>query len=330
MSLLSEPGLTLTDDLQQHRALIEQALAREGQILSTFSFINLFAWQGHFRFDVERIGGALCIFAGNALGRFLYLPPLGGGLSGELIEECFRRMNPVNPGPGVSRIENVPLSQVALFPEDKFDRYLKGYDYLYARKDLVELKGNHYKSKRWACNHFVKNTRYQYKPFEPGMAEEAMALYDAWAESRRRARDGDEAYAFMLEENRDVYARVITDARDLGLIGRAVFVNGRLKATTFGYPLVPCELTNRGLVLKALAHRAQAHRVFCVLFEVADLALTGLPALIFREFCADPLLKDYTWINAMDDSGMESLARTKGSFHPACLAPSYTITQRGA
>lgn len=297
-----------TSRLFDQRPLVERYLRKTRPQLSSLSFINLCAWQDFFRFELSVIGDCLCVFAENPVGTFLYLPPLGDKVTPAVIDACFERMEQANRGSGVTRIENVSLAGLADFPQNRYTRYLKGYEYCYFRKSLGALRGALYRTKRGSYNQFVKGYAYAYRPYEESMAEECLALYREWARSRR-AGCSDEVYCSMLDENEQVHRTVLHNFRTLGLIGRVVFVEGRLCAYTFGYPLTA--------------------GMFCILFEIADLTLRGLATFIFIEFCRDRALEPYAFINVMDDSGIANIRRTKDSFRPEVLIPVYGITQNG-
>jgi len=299
----------MNNDLLNKKSLVEDFLRshKEQYRLSTFSFVNVFAWQPFFDFEFRNIDGNLCVFARNELGAFLYLPPLGEKISAGAVAECFADMETVNKGSGVSRIENVSEDLLASFSGGRYSFFRKGYEYLYYRKDIVELKGNAFKPERAAYNHFVKHYRYQYLPFVKSMKAECLALYDRWAAGRRKKYDQD-IYLEMIKDSREVHRLALEFSRELELSGRVVLVDGEIRAYSFGYPL------NR--------------RCFCVFLEIADLAVKGLPVFIFREFCAEEGAAQF--INVMDDSGIENIRRTKLSFHPCCLEPSYVVTAKGA
>jgi hypothetical protein len=67
-----------------------------------------------------------------------------------------------------------------------------------------------------------------------------------------------------------------------------------------------------------------------VLFEVADLAVSGLSAFIFSRLCADAALAEFEFINAMDDFAADGLSRAKRLWRPIRLEPVYTVTAKGA
>lgn len=298
----------MTTELLDKQALIEGYLGQKNSSLSTLSFPNIFLWKDFFRFDLQIIDGNLCVFARDTMGCFLYLPPLGKNVSAKTIEACFERMEKVNRVKGVSRIENVPAHQLTLFPAEEFSHYNKGCEYCYDREDIAALTGNPYKSKRSSYNHFVKNHAFQYLPYEDAMREDCAALYRDWAQSRRPVYANNAVSLQMLEENAGVHQLALRHYKELGLTGRVVTIDGKIRAYTFGYPLNT--------------------ETFCVLFEIADLSFNGLGVFIFREFCRDVSLAPYKFINVMDDFELRNIQRAKSSFHPVLLLPSYTVTRK--
>jgi len=273
--------------------------------LSAASFTNIFVWQDFFDFECEDIDGNFCVFASNEVGTFLYLPPLGEAISPRTIEHCFAIMTERNQGSSVSRIENVPQALVKHFDQNKFSVYAKSPDYVYRREDIVALKGNPFKSPRWAYNRFVKNNHAEFRAYEPTMLKDCLGLFGRWAKERA-GRYSDPVYRQMLEENKKVHERILTYSNELDIIGRVVNVEGRIAGYTFGHAL--------------------NSDTFVVLCEVTDLALKGCASFIFREFCKDPALTAFEFINAMDDSDMENIRRTKLFFNPCEVVSNYVVS----
>jgi hypothetical protein len=296
----------MQEQLLNQKTDIEKHLRESGSPLSAYSFTNIFAWQDFFEFDLRMIGGCLCLFAQNEVGRFLYLPPLGTNVTPEVIDECFHLMEKANRGSGVTRIENVSAKQLYLFPDPKFVHIPKGHEYCYFREDIVSLRGNPYKSKRSSYNHFVSSYEHRYAHYQDDMMGECLELYRRWAKERAKAHS-DDIYVHMLEENQKVHETVLRHYRQLGLTGRIVTIDGAIKAYSFGFPV------NKDM--------------FCVLFEIADLTAQGLAVYMFREFCRDEAVHKYKFINAMDDFEMANIKRVKMSFHPCALLASYIVTK---
>jgi len=288
-------GPSVQSALLEHKFLIERSFKEAQGDLSSFSFVALFAWKEHFQFHIETIDNCLCIFAEDALGTFLSVPPLGKKVDKKTIEACFSKMEKANGAGSVSRIENVPFKQTQAFDPQRYELYLKSYEPCYYREDIVGLKGNAYKSKRSSYNAFVKNNTQEYLPYESAMMESCLCLYDDWAKERE-SKEKDDVYLSMLKENRDVHRLLLESSEELGLIGRVVVIKGKVRAYTFGYPL--------------------NEKTFCILLEVADLHYKGLPVFIFREFCKDDAAKKFPFINGMDSFGMKNVEVTKDSFRP--------------
>ena len=297
----------MLDNLLEQKTLVKEYLRKDRHSLSSFSFAAIFNWQDFFEFEFKMIKGNLCIFARNEMGVFLYLPPLGKMIEEETIEQCFLLMNEENKGRGLSRIENVSSDQLEAFSSLRYSFYRKGFEYGYFRKDIAFLKGNSYKSKRSSCNHFVKNYKFEYLPFDPAMLAGCLDLYDDWAGTRRQLY-ADEIYRQMLMENRRVHEITLRHSEDLDLTGRVVRVNGQIKAYTFGFEI--------------------NQDIFCVLFEIADVSVKGLPVFIFSRFCRDEALRKYNFINVMDDCELKNIQAVKLSFHPVLVFPLYVIEER--
>jgi hypothetical protein len=121
----------------------------------------------------------------------------------------------------------------------------------------------------------------------------------------RAASVKDRVYQGMLEDNLNSFVTMLEGFWHLDLTGRVVKIKGKIKAFTFGFKL--------------------NHSTFCILYEIADLACKGLAQFIFRSFCQE--LKQYEYINAMDDSGLDNLKKVKLSYRPVKLVSSYIATR---
>ena len=311
----------MTHDLFHKKKMIDEFMAQEGGCLSSFSFVNVFIWKDFFEFRFEIINDYLCVFAAHEPGCFLYFPPLKKNLPSSIaglnpsqreaflsaVQKCFQIMEDRNRSNGVSRIENIPVGYLGLFPQNEFSFFKKAYEYCCFTEEVVSLQGNAFKSKRASYNHFVKNYRYEFFPFNEEMTEACGELYDRWAKNRLGKYD-DDVYNHLLAENRVVHQLAMRYYEELGLVGRVVVVDGKIQGYSFGFPLNPS--------------------VFCILFEITALEIKGLSVFIFREFCRDPQVKNYKFINVMDDFGMKNIAAVKMSFRPTVLLPSYVATRK--
>lgn len=234
----------------------------------------------------------------------MYLAPLTKEKNPYVLEEAFAIMDSFNQNKDISRIENIPQADLEYYRALGYLCHKKYPDYLCLRKDLALLGGNKLKSQRASCNHFIKHYNFDARGMKPADKEDCLNLFNSWLE-QRKTQSNDDIYCGMLEDNRKVIKEALVDYKRLGFEGIAVKVDKEIKGFSFGYKL------NKD--------------TFCILYEITDLSVKGLAQFIFRYFCQG--LKDYKYINIMDDSGLENLRRVKLSYKPARLIQAYILTR---
>lgn len=274
--------------------------------LAVCAFAGVYIWKALYEVLWSVADGNLCIFFKDRLGCFLYLPPLSAAPPAPgVIAEAFAVMDGFNRNPEISRIENAEEHELGHYARLGYAWRYKSSDYVYARQELVGLRGNRFKSKRAGYNHFVAHYSFEYLPFSGRHKQECRLLYRDWIIARREA-SRDPLYRGMLEDGERCFETLLSAWGRLGIVGRVVKVNGRVRGFTFGYPL------NRD--------------TFCILYEITDLSLKGLSQFIFREFCREAA--PYPLINAMDDSDLENLKRVKLSYRPRARVPAYIVERK--
>jgi hypothetical protein len=292
--------------LLDKKPLVDSFLNLGPRPLSSFSFVSLFAWCDFFDFEFKMIKDCLCIFAHGDSGCFLYLPPLGKSFDSSMIDLGLKHMTQSNKPRGVNRIENIPENLLSAFGPGRYNQYSKPAEYVYRKEDLIALKGNAYKSQRHDCNVFMAHQgKHSFEPYMDADADSCMGLYERWADNRASA-NRDDVYLSMLQENRLVHARLLKYWQPLRLIARVLKVNGKIIGYTFGFNV--------------------NESTFCIYAEIADLKIAGSAAYMFKCFCADEQLKNFSRINTMDDFAMPNVARTKQAYHPSELISSYSVS----
>ncbi len=307
----------------KHKAVFAKYLALDYHELSPYAFENIYIWKGLFDIEWIEIEGSLCVFFKDKFSCFLYLPPLAKKMRLEVIRKAFEIMDRFNKNKEVSRIENVEIKDVPFYEKLGYSCQVKSNDYLCKGKNLVDLKGDKFKSKRSCFNYFIKHYKFEYKTFSSKDKDECMKLYDSWAKERK-TKNKDSVYQGMLQDSRLCLKNALSACKDLNLIGRIVKAKDKIQAFT------PLEAKKRqGNDMMPLTGFTFGFKLnpdtFCILYEVTDLALKGLAQFIFRKFCSE--LKDYKYINIMDDSGLENLRKVKLSYYPARLVPAYIVTR---
>ena len=287
----------------QYQNLFNTYVRKTARPMSAYHYSSIFAWSDHFDFCFEVIKDQLCVFAYQGKDSLLYLPPLGDHVDMDVVKECFRVMG----GRSIARIENIMDNQLPSFKAGGYNVHEKAQEYVYRNKDLQDLSGPGFKSKRHDVHVFLKRfPQAVFRDFTPKDQSGCAALYAAWAQGRRQ-KESDPIYVQMLEENVGVHAKLISHADPLGFIGRIVEIDGVIVGYTFGYPL--------------------NETTFCVALEIVDLNRSGLAAFIFNSFCKDTLVRGFDLINTMDDFGMPNIAHAKMSYHPVHQMPIYNIKE---
>ena len=313
MNLCLKP-LTLDDRPPLERAI---TLTLEGgqSRLASWAFAPHFIWRDLFSYAWTELDGWWCIFAEYIDGIYMPLPPLGPcsplgpvGSSplSEVLAQVFAYMAMRNKGSAATRIENVPQELKDRMETMGYKVIPKDPDYLYRTQDLVNLKGDRYKSPRAAYNRFLRSHRVRYGPYQMTDRDACLALYYRWVTQKEESPvlvrgDTDELSRQMLRDAASAHRMALQHSQALNLVGRVAWVSGTIRGYTFGYERSP--------------------EVFCVLLEVADRTIYGLAQYLFREFCREA--RAYAFINTMDDSGLASLARSKRSYHPCQLVANY-------
>ena len=295
--------LTLDD-----KPLFDNYVSRKHTYLSSYAFTSLYIWRNHFQFYWILRNNYISVFAKQDNDYFMPILPIPCAVDKpsyiETVHEMYQFMIEKSWNQQIVRIENVPEELLPAFKDAGFAAIIKETEYVYASKDLIELRGDRYKQQRNAYNAFVSRFPVvKSEPYQMTDRNECIELYDYWRKSRIEKYD-DPIYQAMLEDSQTAHHIGITNAKELGLVGRVIRINGRLCAYTFGYQL--------------------NSEMFCILFEIADLNIRGLAQFIFREFCKE-LTQSYNWINTMDDSGLENLKRVKLAYHPKRMLPTYNI-----
>lgn len=296
--------MRLNDLSLRDKEVFSQYLSLASHELSVYAFTNIYIWKSLFEINWTIIKDSLCIFFQDKAGAFLYLAPLAKILKPGVIEEVFKILDKVNANKEISRIENIEEKDLGFYRALGFRCRQKSSDYLCSRRDLAQLKGNKFKSKRASSNYFVKNYNFSYLPFVSLDKDSCLKLYKSWTEERRQ-NNQDAVYGGMLEDSLTAIKILLDNYENLQCIGRVVKVDKKIKAFTFGFKLNT--------------------QTFCILYEITDLSVKGLAQFIFREFCRE--LEVYKYINIMDDSGLENLKKVKLSYHPVKLIPAYIITR---
>ncbi|MHB8347632.1 MAG: DUF2156 domain-containing protein [Acidiferrobacterales bacterium] len=292
------------------KAYFDDACTRGNVALSDYSFANNVIWLAQASGFYQIIEGCFCLFALNGNGLTMLLPPLGdSSRQYRALKICVKIMDLYNPSPIQARLDYVykdflkvleldGTTGAALVGGERWHVEVTNPDYIYRTQDLIELRGNAYKTKRNEINQFRRAyPNHSLLPFSKDHRNEALALVNTWMQNRLRTLpDGPvEEFLYNLEMERKAIQRAIALYEELSLVGLSLFIDGRLEGFTFG------ERLNRD--------------VANVLIEKTNFNIQGAAQYLFREF--SKVFDDCTYINVGDDLGFENLRRVKMSYRPA-------------
>lgn len=288
----------------------DAAAARLGVTLSDYSFANNVIWLAQASGFYQIIENCFCLFALNGNGLTMLLPPLGEpSRQRRALKVCIKIMDAYNPSPYQARVDFVYREFLHILERDsdgvtpllngeRWHGEITNPDYIYLTQDLVELRGNAFKTKRNEINQFRRAyPDHELAPFSQAHAEAARTLVNTWMENRLRTLPEGrvEEFVYNLEMERKAIHRAIALYDELNLEGLSLFIGGKLEGFTFGERLTP--------------------QVANVLIEKTNFGIQGAAQYLFREFAK--VFSDCTYINVGDDLGFENLRRVKMSYRPA-------------
>ncbi len=268
---------------------------------SIYNFVNIFIWKELFDIYWIIIDKCLSVFYRDKVGMFMIFSPVGK-INSSIIKGCFAIMDFYNQGSAVSRIENVVYENLNFFSLSDFKVKLSEKEFVYLRRDLVDLRGDKFKAKRAGYNYFSKSQKAKVCEYKEGIRFECLELYDLW-KNKCGEKPVDEIYLQMLEDSAISFKTALENFNVLGLAGYVVKIGGKIRACSLGYSL------NR--------------ETFCILFEICDLSFRGIAQFIFREFCRK--LSKYKYINVMGSCGLKNLEIAKLSWRPHKEIDIYTV-----
>lgn len=274
--------------------------------LAEHSFSWIYIWGGCYK-DIEwtNINGNLCLFLTFENNRYVWGPVLPGNKLADTLSKCFQLCKNYNKD---NNIDKKP--SMMYIPEELKEKYSEikdcrlkdqNQDYIYKRKDIIELKGDKYKSKRNLRNYFVKNYKHKVEEYEKSKhMEECVKLLDKWKAQKLEVVKKE--HHESLDDEYNANLKVLQLAERFSLKGVVVYVDGRIQGYTLG------EQTNKDMCTD--------------FFEKTNLNIKGLSVFIYGE-----LLKLFNCelVNAGEDWDVDYLKKIKLSYHPIMVKKSYTV-----
>lgn len=297
------------------RAVLEEYLNSFEYKTSGLSFTSLYMWRNINFFSWQIIGDYLCIAGLSHLElekkeAFLFPPLTKTGhyepaklretilTAKRIFEESGQRFN----------IRLLPLHMIeiieAAFPgELRFIEDRPNYDYVYLTRDLIQLAGRQYHSKKNHLNYFRENYSYEYKSLTSSMAEEAMTFIREF--NLRKQLPDHEMDLLRMEEI--AMEDVFYNLERVGYLTGALIIDGRLQALSIGGAL--------------------GRKTVTVHVEKANVEYRGAYQAINNEFCRH-MASHVKYINREEDMGIPGLRKAKLSYKPIKLIENHIAVFR--
>lgn len=275
------------------QAEYKAALAACPQVTSDYAFANLYGWAEHYGLTWRFAHGLVWIR--QSLPEEICWAPVGdwatvdwAGLS------CLA---------GPKRFTRVPEALLGIW-EQAFAGRIRSqeardhFDYVYAAKELVELKGNKFHKKKNLLHQFEKSNIFEYTPMQADCVEEVLDMQAEWHGWQEHTSEA------LVAENH-VISRVLKNFDRLGsLAGGTIRVDGKVVAYTVG----EC-LSTDTLVIH---------------FEKGDTRFKGIYQAINKHFLAAQEDR-FEFVNREQDLGDEGLRKAKMSYNPVSFMKKYEV-----
>jgi hypothetical protein len=267
---------------------------------SELTFTNMFIWRKNYQFRWAMFDKYLLIIAKEKQDWYGF-QPIGSGDRTNAVSILLRSLKNINmhPAPRIERADKELAKELEGHTSFRVEKIRHHFDYLYLTKDLIELTGRKYHTKKNYISSFLNNNSFDYEHFTPYLRTECFNFLERWYQVHTFEENPG------LSEEQDSILELMNTYDNLRAIGAVIRINGRIEALTFG------EMLNNNT---AVIH-----------IEKANTEYRGLYAVINQIFCQREL-SDTKYINREQDLGNLKLRKAKESYHPYRLVEKYRIT----
>lgn len=279
----------------EDKELINTYLKKKGGICQEVCFSNLYMWKAGYNMRYDIVDGFLVIFAGyEPIGEYFHMP-IGDGDKKEVLLKLDEYMMQKYGSYSIRKLLSNEVCELeTLFPgKFKMEENREFFDYVYNVKELIELGGKKYHSKKNHLNTFKNTYSYKYNVITPQNVDACTRKALDWISERNDDPDREEYIAAKT---------MFESFFELGLKGAFLTVDDEIVAITVGE-------NNFGTVI--------------IHFEKANPQFKGAYPAINQMF----LEKEFSglnYVNREEDLGIEGLRKAKLSYKPAILLEKIT------
>ncbi len=282
----------------EDKSRLDAAFKRYNPQISEYTFTNLFVWRETSPVLLSHLGNAILVKRWNpASNQFFLLPPIETKSIVSLVKEILIKTGERDFPPlyGLDRLQAESLKREGFTIREMRDYW----DYLYAVRDLRDLPGSKYYTKRKNIKNCLAAYNPTYTPITEEIVDQCLQLQTKWCDLR-----SCDTIPGLEAEHRAI-KETFLHFSDWTVFGGAVLVDGAVEAFTLG------ERLNEDT---AVIH-----------FEKANPNIPGLYQVINQWFCTQAL-QDFQYVNREQDLGVPGLRRAKLSYHPTAFIEKYMVT----
>ena len=273
----------------------------EGELSCEMNFISIYVWKRVYENKFYLDDKTLIFRSIDEEGNYMFSLPYGDLKYGMNLIFDYCKEKGIEPNLWTSKGKRLDLFR-ELYGSFEFIPQRDNFDYIYNRKDLAELAGKKYHSKRNHISAFSKKYNWTYEPLTNENMEDFLAFSDKWYEDRMVEEDEG------LKAEKKALGEILNSNIGINYKGAMIKVEDKVVAITLGSPINSF--------------------TFDIHYEKADKDFATAYAVINREFALREL-SHYKYINREDDLGIEGLRKAKLSYKPEIILEKYSLIYKG-
>ena len=286
------------------RDLLREILWQNQPQTSEWTFTNLFIWRSHYGFQWSIYRDWLLVICQASPPGFYAFPPVGPpsrmAVTRMLLE--WLRDAKAERTPRLERADLRLVQELAGAQGLLIEPVRDQFDYVYQTRDLIELAGRKYHSKRNHIHKFLQSYAFTYAGLQSDHLQACLELSGLWCEVHRCEED------LSLTGEWEAVREALTHFHTLSIEGGVILIENKVEAFALG------ELLNEQT---AVVH-----------VEKANPEIPGLYTMINQQFCEKSWL-DVPLINREQDLGEPGLRQAKLSYYPGHLVEKFRIRLAG-
>lgn len=281
----------------EDKAIFDNFFLKHSIKISEYTFTNLFVWNDFRIIEYAIYKDKLVIKAECENERYL-LPPIGDNLNSDFYNELIE-YGIKNNIRYIKRVCEDSINNITKIGDLKIIEDRDNFDYVYDTKELVELNGSKYSSKRGFVKKFLDTYDYEYRSFNEEYKKECLDLAEKWV-LNKKTED-------KTAKNEFIAINKLLNYYDLLKVKSGIIlIEGKVKAFAFG------EKLNKN--------------TFVIHFEKADTDFVGIYQTINKIFIEKECYHKFEFINREQDLGIPGIRKAKMSYYPLFMIKKYNVS----